>query len=278
LIDDVPIDDVPIDDELVDGSRAEPVPEPVAAVPAALVDEPSAGNPAQTHIVGPRPRPSGTHRHTPRRWRRHWMRWAIAGGCIAALAGGAVAWGVVGNGDKRPAAARVTPPITGGFAPFPTIGDNTASFPGTATDTATAAGTDTGNSTSSAKPLTASDVLTLLTQLDALRERAFARRAPLLLTGVYEPGPLLDEDTASLDRIVPSGCGLEGVHTTYSKVVIVTQTSSMIVFNVRATLAESVLFCNGVAKAKAAGSGPATLHMTLTRSGSTTFVISAVTP
>jgi hypothetical protein len=125
-------------------------------------------------------------------------------------------------------------------------------------------------------PVTASGAAQLLAQLDALREAAFARRAPLLLTGVYAPGPLLDEDTASLERIVPDGCGLEGVRTTYTDVKVVSQTKTQIQLTAQSTLAPSVLFCNGVAKAKAPGSGPTLLHMTLTRSGSN-YVISAVT-
>jgi hypothetical protein len=157
----------------------------------------------------------------------------------------------------------------GGAVETLAVPGNTAAGPGVSVDS--------GVTSATAKPLTPADVQTVLVQLDALRERAFARRAPLLLTGVYTPGPLLDEDTASLERIVPSGCGLEGVRTTYSNVVIHAQDATSISIDVRATLAQSVLFCNGTAKAKAAGSGPSTLHMTLSRSGST-FLISAVTP
>lgn len=241
-------------------------------------DEPvPATNPAQTHIAAPLARPR-THRHHRNRRHGSWVRWAVAGACVAALVGGGVAWGIAGTGTKTRADAPKSafnpslPPASaadGGAV-------ETLSLPSSGSVT-TAAGADSGASTASAKPVTAADMSTVLQQLDALRERAFARRAPLLLTGVYAPGPLLDEDTATLERIVPSGCGLEGVATTYSNVVVRAQNATSVSIDARAKLAQSVLFCNGVAKAKAAGSGPTTLHMTFSRSGST-FLITAVTP
>ncbi|MDP9116220.1 MAG: hypothetical protein M3O28_02935, partial [Actinomycetota bacterium] len=113
-------------------------------------------------------------------------------------------------------------------------------------------------------------------QLDALREQAYARRAPVLLTGVYEPGALLDEDTASLEKLVPAGCGLEGVHAEYERVTVTGQRGAFLDISALTTMPASVLFCNGTAKAQASGSGPIELHLVLVRSGAR-YLIHAIT-
>jgi hypothetical protein len=123
---------------------------------------------------------------------------------------------------------------------------------------------------SSASPTATADLSAAtkaLAELDAKRQDAFARRAPTLLTGVYVAGPLLDQDVALLKRIVPAGCGLEGVHTAYSEVKVLTSTGTTLEVSATATLAQSILICQGKAKARAGGSGPTALRITLVKQG-----------
>jgi hypothetical protein len=133
----------------------------------------------------------------------------------------------------------------------------------------------TSSVTSSGVP-TSAEAASTLTQLDQLREAAFARRAPLLLGGVYEPGSLLQQDTALLAKLVPAGCALEGVHTTYGTVSVIAGRRDTYEVSVRAALSPSVLVCNGVAKGRAPGSGPTALRIVLVRKGSG-YLISGVT-
>ncbi|MDT4957799.1 MAG: hypothetical protein QOD31_1598 [Pseudonocardiales bacterium] len=108
----------------------------------------------------------------------------------------------------------------------------------------------------------------MLVRLDKLRERAFAVRDPTLLSKVYAAGPLLTQDTALLNRLVPKDCRLVGVHTTYDHVRVTASGSGGVQVAVRAKLAESLLVCGGTATGRAAGSGPTTLHIELTPKGS----------
>jgi hypothetical protein len=111
--------------------------------------------------------------------------------------------------------------------------------------------------------LTAASAAQALAGLDDLRQHAFALREPVLLTGVYPPGTLLDEDTALLLRLVPRNCGLQGVHTAYSDVTIVSRTSTGVVVTAKAALSPSVLVCGASATAQAAGSGALPVRITL---------------
>ncbi|MDP9094305.1 MAG: hypothetical protein M3N95_15570, partial [Actinomycetota bacterium] len=182
---------------------------------------------------------------------------ACAGGL---LVGGGLAWALSNGGARHPAAASVTS--------SPAVLTPLAAVGGVPDALSTDSGSPASNgSVPTAATAAAADANNVLIQLDTLREQAFARRAPLLLTAVYEPGVLLDEDTALLGRIVPPGCGLEGVHTSYSDVQIAGLSDSEIDVTVLATLSPSVLICNGIAKATATGSGPSALHMVLIRSG-----------
>jgi hypothetical protein len=58
----------------------------------------------------------------------------------------------------------------------------------------------------------------VLVALDHARSRAYARRDPALLTRVYSSALLLARDRDRLLTIVPRGCGLTGLHTTFSEV------------------------------------------------------------
>lgn len=253
-------------------------PLPVIAGPA------ETQNPAQTRAVQAAPRPrrdtrkragrAGGRRRRVSWWDLHRRLVLAILAAVAVLAVGAgVAFGVTGGSGHH--AARSAGP---GAAVASTIGNAPFAVDGTVESLASAPPPSDGSAatSSSAPSVTNAAAATILVQLDSLREGAFARRAPLLLTGVYEPGALLDEDTAALQRIVPDGCGLEGVHTTYTNVKIGSQTASTLNLTATATLAQSVLFCNGVAKAKAPGAGPSAVHITL-QHAHTGWLISGVT-
>jgi hypothetical protein len=104
----------------------------------------------------------------------------------------------------------------------------------------------------------------LLQSLDRIREQAFARREVSLLARVYVAGPLLDQDTALLRRVVPAGCGLVGVHTTYAAVTV-SPASQRLVLSTTATLAPSRLSCHRTTSAGAAGERPTRLRIELVR-------------
>lgn len=235
----------------------------------------SAVSAVHTHVVAPRPRPvRGRRRRTPPPvWRRGYARWGAAIGCAAALAVGAgVAWTRLGDGGSPARAAAPTPAAVSGVSARPRL-DAAGNSPSTAPSSAATPMSEA--SSNAAQPLTAAAAGAVLTDLDSLRERAFAQRAPLLLTGVYVPGALLDADTRLLDRLVPSGCGLRGVHTAYSQVTVLQRTPRGVEVSARATLSKSLLVCSGAPRASAAGSGPTTLHITLVAKGSG-YVISAI--
>ena len=112
--------------------------------------------------------------------------------------------------------------------------------------------------------LDAASAAALLRSFDKLREQAFARRDPGLLSRVYLPGPLLVQDTALLERIVPRGCTLAGVRTEYTSVRVVASGDRPVV-TARATLAPSTLICGATRSGAAAGEGPTTLRIELVR-------------
>lgn len=104
----------------------------------------------------------------------------------------------------------------------------------------------------------------LLQQLDRIREQAFAHRDVALLARVYVAGPLLDQDAALLRRVVPPGCGLVGVHTTYAG-VRAREAAERIVVSATATLARSTLTCRSTSAGGAAGEQPTRLRIELVR-------------
>jgi eukaryotic-like serine/threonine-protein kinase len=103
---------------------------------------------------------------------------------------------------------------------------------------------------------------TALVTLAHARELAFAERNPALLAQVYLPGPLLQADAALLARIVPSGCGLVGAHTTYRDIAV-GGTEDHPVITTTATLSPSRLMCAGSQAASAPGVGPTGLRIEL---------------
>lgn len=125
--------------------------------------------------------------------------------------------------------------------------------------------------------LDATAAVRVLAALDAYRQQAFARRDPALLAKMYPPGPLLAQDQALLTRIVPSGCGLLGVHTEYRDAAVTSRTSQRTELRVRAVLQPSTLRCGKTPGASAPGAGPTPLLLVLNRSGSG-YLISEVHP
>ncbi len=103
----------------------------------------------------------------------------------------------------------------------------------------------------------------VLIALDHQRELAFAQRRVELLGQVYLPGPLLAQDSALLARVVPTGCQLVGVRTTYSAVRATRETGGRIAVTATAVLAPSTLTCGGTRSASAAGAGPTALRIEL---------------
>jgi hypothetical protein len=207
--------------------------------------------PDVTHPMRPPPRPTLPPRNN-HRWRRRSVAVAIAM-VLAALAATAT---VVGRSNPRP---------TGPFGSHPSaVSRGSAALTRSAARRASAA----GRATAAAIGPSADVVAAALARLDSWREQAFAQRRPELLSTVYTPGPLLAQDSALLTRITPPGCGLQGVHTTYSDVAsAVSISAGSLVVTVVARLTPSTLMCHARAAARAPGAGPARLRIELVRVG-----------
>ena len=239
-----------------------------------------ANGPAQifTRMVAPRPRPAlpdrSRRRRLPRvRWaalsarsravagRRLSARWSAAiAFLLAALGSAGVAWAVVGTDSDGS-----SPAVRTSAAAAPGLPQNSATD-GTAETLAAPGSTPTVSALSSGAPppaLTADQAAAALTGLDALRQQAFAKRIPLLLTGVYPTGALLNSDTRLLEQLVPAGCGLQGVQTTYGQVRVAGQGDGTVVVTANAALHESYLVCDGKITAKAPGTPAQALRITL---------------
>jgi hypothetical protein len=120
-----------------------------------------------------------------------------------------------------------------------------------------------------------------LISLDAVRERAYSSRDLGLLATVYAPGPLAVQDAAQLTRVVPVGCGLVGVRTSYSQVAILQDSAEQVVVSAQIALPESVLRCGAsdsqTEQQRAAASPPEPVRITLRRTADS-YRISAVEP
>ncbi|MEO6887286.1 MAG: hypothetical protein ABI232_13515, partial [Jatrophihabitantaceae bacterium] len=73
----------------------------------------------------------------------------------------------------------------------------------------------------------------------------------------------------------PIGCGLDSVNTRYGAVQLISGNAGQVTVQATAELTASTLVCNGTTVAKADGSGPARLHITLVRTGAR-YVISNI--
>ncbi|MDT4891839.1 MAG: eukaryotic-like serine/threonine-protein kinase [Pseudonocardiales bacterium] len=215
-----------------------------------------------TRMVGPRPRPAtpAARRTLADRLPAGRRPWLIAGAVALVVIGGTgIGWAAVGGGqDAATGGSSATPSgsitmTTGGGAPAAETGATRTPV----TDQVS------GGTTIAPVQLDGTTAAGVLADLDALRERAFATRSEVLLTGVYPSGALLTQDTTLLEKLVPTGCGLQGVKTTYSDVTVASRSPESVVVAATATLAQSVLVCDGAATARAPGAGPSPLHITL---------------
>jgi hypothetical protein len=107
----------------------------------------------------------------------------------------------------------------------------------------------------------------MLQRLDATRAAAFARRDPSLLADVYASPALLARDRALLLSIVPPGCGLRGVHTRFSGIVVAHRSAERVRVRLRQAVTRSTLVCGGASSGVAAGSPSAGMEVDLVREG-----------
>ena len=101
-----------------------------------------------------------------------------------------------------------------------------------------------------------------LATLDARRARAFAERRPDLLAAVYTSATLLRADTSLLLRIVPVGCGLHGVRTTYADVRVAAAGARTVV-TAEVSLPATDLICGTTPSGRAPAVGPLRLRTIL---------------
>src|SRR5262249_55354834 len=107
----------------------------------------------------------------------------------------------------------------------------------------------------------------VLAALDAIRAAAYARRDPTLLDTVYASATLLARDRAQLLAIVPSGCGLHGVRTTFTPVSVAHRSPTAMTVRARMAITPSRLVCDGTVSGTAPGSRGAVVLLRLVRQG-----------
>lgn len=228
---------------------------------------PAAANPARPDFErpGPAPLPPAeplTHgvRLRPlaaRPVRRRWRRRALVSTAVAVAAATVLGIGAWRLGPWRPSAA-ATPAAATPTAATPATATPTAATPTAPKPTASVA---LGNAAQGAALRAA------LVRLDAVRERAFAQRAPALLAQVYRSAALIEQDAELVRSLVPPGCGLIGLRTSYRDVTVANSAGDRAEVRTRVTLAPSALVCRGRTQARAPGLGPTTLHIVLVRDG-----------
>lgn len=208
--------------------------------------------------VAPVPRPSPRHLAGPvRRIRPRGSRLRLALAVLAALVVGVVAWQCRPSGGAMSSAAPVQRrPLT----PGPAVSGPSVSGPSVRSTGGPAAASRAG-------PPHPSDpgAVATLQRLDDLRSVAFARRDASLLARVYGSPVLLARDRALLLAIVPPGCGLRGVHTTFSAAAVTSRTADAVTVTARTRVSPSALVCHGTADAAALGSRPETVTIQLVR-------------
>jgi hypothetical protein len=110
-------------------------------------------------------------------------------------------------------------------------------------------------------------VSALLTRLDSVRSHAFASRQPAALRAVYASAGLLAKDRASLTAIVPPGCGLLGVHTRFTDVVVVARSRDAMTLRLHAQIESSRLVCSGTLTGRAPAGPDTVVRMYLVSAG-----------
>jgi hypothetical protein len=121
------------------------------------------------------------------------------------------------------------------------------------------------------------DYVATLAALDALRQQAFAQRRPDLLERVYGSPELRARDAVLINQLVPSGCGLLGVRTTYRDVRTVSASTSGVLLSVTAQLAPSTLRCGSEVAGGAAGVAATQIRIGLVPSGPS-YLIASLEP
>lgn len=108
-----------------------------------------------------------------------------------------------------------------------------------------------------------------LSELDTHRERAFAAGDPRELSEVYLEGSLLDQDVQALRRVVPAGCALTGLRTSYRVLQARTLDASTVDVAAHASLSPAVLRCGGTVRQRSAPRTADNMHirLVLTRDG-----------
>lgn len=235
-----------------------------AELPVHRASAPAAADPARPDFErpGPAPLPPAeplTHgvrlrplaaRPARRRWRRR-----VLGSVALAAAATVLGIGAWRLGPWRPSAA-ATPAATPAAVAMPTTAKPAAATPAAAKPTTSVA----VGSVAQGAALRAE-----LMRLDAVRERAFAQRAPALLAQVYRSAVLLEQDAELVRRLVPPGCGLFGLRTSFREVTVASSAGARIEVRAQVTLAPSALVCRGRTQARTPALGPTTLHIVLMR-------------
>jgi hypothetical protein len=149
-----------------------------------------------------------------------------------------------------------------------------------AASTAHPTASSTGQHPSGAAParaLAPAQALAVLSAVDGTRSRAYATRNPALLAAVYASANLLARDRAQLLAIVPTGCGLQGLHTRFSRLALTSASADRARLRVTATLAPAGLVCAGTASGATPAARPTALVVDLVRVGTTYRIAAAST-
>ncbi len=104
----------------------------------------------------------------------------------------------------------------------------------------------------------------VLVALDHARSRAYARRDPALLSRVYSSALLLARDRARLLTTVPRGCGLTGLHTTFSG-VRAQRLGARTRVHARVAVHAAALTCRGAPREAAVSGAPTAMTIDLRR-------------
>jgi serine/threonine protein kinase len=204
-------------------------------------------------------------------WRRRVPRFAVAAVMLALIGCvGAAATIDPFSQDRQPvhgAAERRSPPSSAPRslpvgAPTTSAAPTLPSVPPSSRTVSPAAASDHATSATGAQPSDA-ELSRTLAELDLVRQEAFAQRRPDLLDQLYSSADLRARDTATILGLVPSGCGLIGVRTTYTQVHRVSGDSESVVLNASAELAPSTLRCGIDVMGSADGLGSTALQITL---------------
>jgi hypothetical protein len=107
------------------------------------------------------------------------------------------------------------------------------------------------------------ELLHALASLDAVRAQAFAQRRPELLTAVYASKALLAADTTELNGMVPAGCQLPGLHSSYRQLSTRSSGPGTATVRVLASLPAAQLHCSGRVAGRTQPVAPQWLDVTL---------------